>query len=349
MNLFSRGIILYMEKIRVGVLRGGTSSEYNVSLKTGDSVLRHLPEHKYFPVDILVTKDGVWHIGGRPTDLPKVSRRVDVVFNALHGEYGEDGKVQRLFEHFGIPFTGSRALSSALGMNKALSKEIFRKHGLKTAVHDVISSCRMREDVKNNDTLAFLVFEILGVVPLPLIVKPVSGGSSVNTFKVHNAKELIGAIERLAKVAPGSTSLTTGNILFEEFIEGKEATCGVIDSFRGQEAYSLLPVEIRPPTHKTFFDYEAKYSGSSKEVCPGNFTREESAKIQNMAKLAHKALGLRHYSRSDFILGKDGIYILETNTLPGLTDESLLPKSLQAVGSNLPEFLDHIIGLAMQK
>ena len=114
-----------MEKIRVGVLRGGMSSEYDVSLKTGDSVLRHLPEDKYFPVDILVTKDGTWHIGGRPTDLPKVSRRVDVVFNALHGEYGEDGKVQRLIECFGIPFTGSGSIPSAIGMNKALSKEVF--------------------------------------------------------------------------------------------------------------------------------------------------------------------------------------------------------------------------------
>lgn len=340
MNSFVRGIILYMEKIRVGVLRGGTSSEYDVSLKTGDSVLRHLPEHKYFPVDILVTKDGVWHIGGRPTDLPKVSRRVDIIFNALHGSFGEDGKVQRLFEHFGVPFTGSRALPSALGMNKALSKEIFRKHGLKTAIHNIVSSRRMGEDLEDNDALAFLVFEILGVVPLPLIAKPVSGGSSVSTFKVHNAKELIGAIEQLAK--------TNCDIIFEEFIAGKEATCGVIDSFRNEDSYSLLPVEIRPPAYKTFFDYKAKYSGDSEEVCPGNFSRKESVKIQNMAKLAHRALGLRHYSRSDFILGKDGIYILETNTLPGLTDESLFPKSLKAVGSNLPEFLDHVVTLAMR-
>ncbi|MCK9352248.1 MAG: ATP-grasp domain-containing protein [Candidatus Paceibacterota bacterium] len=337
-----------MEKIRVGVLRGGTSSEYEVSLKTGDSVLRHLPEHKYFPVDILITKDGTWHIGGRPTDLPKVSRRVDVVFNALHGEYGEDGKVQRLFEHFSIPFTGSRALPSALGMNKTLSKEIFRKHGLKTAIHAVVSTERMRTDLEDDAALQFLVFEILGVVPLPLVAKPVSGGSSVGTFIVRNAKELLYVIEQFAKTDSGSAQLIGTDIIFEEFIAGKEATCGVIDSFRGREHYSLLPVEIRPPAHKSFFDFESKYGGTSHEVCPGNFSRQESATLQNMAKLAHKALGLRHYSRSDFILGKDGIYILETNTLPGLTGESLLPKSLHAVGSNLPEFLDHVVTLAMK-
>jgi len=328
-----------MEKTRVGVLRGGTSSEYDVSLKTGDAVLRNLPGNKYFPVDILVTKDGTWHIDGKPTDLVKVARRVDVVFNALHGEYGEDGKVQRLFEHFGIPFTGSRALPSALGMNKMLSKEIFRKNGLKTAVHVLVPSKRMNEDIEDDDALQFLVFEIMGVVPLPLVAKPVSGGSSVSTFIVHNASELVGAIERLAK--------TDWDILFEEFIAGKEATCAVIDSFRGRESYSLLPVEIRPPAHKTFFDYEAKYGGGSEEVVPGNFSREESHAIQNMAKLAHQALGLRHYSRSDFILGKDGIYILETNTLPGLTEQSLLPKSLHAVGATLPEFLEHVVTLAM--
>ena len=330
-----------MEKIRVGVLRGGMSSEYDVSLKTGDSVLRHLPEDKYFPVDILVTKDGTWHIGGRPTDLPKVSRRVDVVFNALHGEYGEDGKVQRLFECFGIPFTGSRSLPSAIGMNKALSKEIFRKHGLKTAIHAIIPAKRVREDFEDDDALQFLVYEILGVVPLPLVAKPVSGGSSVGTFLVHDANELLIALEYFAK--------TDWDVIFEEFIAGKEATCGVIDSFRGKDSYSLLPVEIRPPSHKTFFDYEAKYSGKSEEVVPGNFSREESATIQNMAKLAHQALGLRHYSRSDFIIGKDGIYILEINTLPGLTQESLFPKSLNAVGATLPEFLDHIVVLAMKK
>ena len=330
-----------MDKIRVGVLRGGTSSEYDVSLKTGDSVLRHLPEDKYVPVDILVTKDGTWHIGGRPTDLPKVSRRVDVIWNALHGEYGEDGKVQRLFECFGIPFTGSGSIPSAIGMNKALSKEVFRKHGLKTAIHVVVPSRRIREDIENDEALQFLVYEILEVVPLPLVAKPVSGGSSVGTFVVHDAGELIEDLLHLVK--------TDWDIIFEEFIAGKEATCGVIDSFRDKEFYSLLPVEIRPPSHKTFFDYEAKYGGGSEEIVPGNFSKKESVTIQNMAKLAHQALRLRHYSRSDFIIGKDGIYILETNTLPGLTSESLLPKSLYAVGASLPEFLDHVLQLAIKR
>ena len=330
-----------MQKIRVGVLRGGTSSEYDVSLKTGESVLRHLPEHKYFPIDMLITKDGTWHINGMPADLPKVARKVDIVFNALHGEYGEDGQVQRLLENFSIPFTGSGALSSAIGMNKSLSKEIFKKHGLKTAIDLVVPSRRLSEDLKSEYDFQFLIFEILGIVPLPMIAKPVSGGSSVGTYIIKDVKDLINAITNLAG--------TGWDILFEEFISGKEATCGVVNNFRRKELYSLLPVEIKPPEKSEFFDFDAKYGGESQEIVPGNFTREESSEIQRMAMLAHQALNLRHYSRSDFIIGNDGIYILEVNTLPGLTGESLLPKSLKAVGSNLPEFLDHIITEALKK
>ncbi|MCX6736224.1 MAG: D-alanine--D-alanine ligase [Candidatus Parcubacteria bacterium] len=329
-----------MEKIRVGVLRGGISPEYDVSLKTGDSVLRHLPDDKYLPVDLLMTKDGTWHANGLPIDPAKLSRRVDIVFNALHGEYGEDGKVQRLFENYGIPFTGSSSLPSSIGMNKVLSKDIFKRVGLRTPLHYSVSSKRLNEELEHEDTFQYLLFEILGAVPLPLIAKPVSGGSSVGTYIIKDEKELARALTELAGMG--------WDILFEEFINGREATCGVVDSFRGQDTYSLLPVEIRPATDKTFFDYDAKYNGGTQEICPGNFTRRESEVIQNMAKLAHKALRLRHYSRSDFIVTPKGIYILEVNTLPGLTGESLLPKSLRAVGASLPEFIDHIITLALR-
>jgi D-alanine-D-alanine ligase len=329
-----------MEKIRVGVLRGGTSPEYEVSLKTGASVLRHLPEHKYFPVDLLMTKNGTWHANGIPMEPAKISRKVDVVFNALHGEYGEDGKVQRLFETFGIPFTGSASLPSSLGMNKVLSKEIFQRAGILTPSYFSVSANRLREEMEHEDTFQFLLFEILGTVPLPMIAKPVSGGSSVGTYIIKDADDLVSATNELSE--------TGWDILFEEFIEGREATCGVIDSFRGHEIYSLLPVEIRPSSDKTFFDYDAKYGGATQEICPGHFSERESVTIQNMAKLAHKVLRLRHYSRSDFIVTTNRIYMLEVNTLPGLTEESLLPKSLHAVGATLPEFLDHIVTLALR-
>jgi len=127
-------------------------------------------------------------------------------------------------------------------------------------------------------------------------------------------------------------------VMIEEYIRGTEATCGVIDGFRGVDRYALLPVEIVSP----------KYPGVSQELCPGRFSDEESKEIQRHAVLAHDALGSRHYSRSDFIISRNGIYALEVNTLPSLTPESLFPKSLEAVGSSLPEFLDHIICLALR-
>jgi len=132
-------------------------------------------------------------------------------------------------------------------------------------------------------------------------------------------------------------------VLIEEYIAGKEATCGVVEGFRGYGHYPLLPIEIRH--NKDFFDYDSKYSDNgAEEICPGNFSRAEKEELEKMAVEAHKVLGLRHYSRSDFIIHpKRGIYILETNSLPGLTEKSLIPKSLSAIGSNIKEFLSHIL------
>jgi len=320
-----------MSKKKVGVLRGGPSSEYEVSLKTGKSVMDSLSD-RHEVMDIFIDKQGVWHYLGMPITPEKVFKKVDVVFNALHGAYGEDGTVQKLLDYFQIPYTGSNALASAVGMNKVLSKKIFKKNNLKTPLHIIVSD-------KNN--LAKQAIELFRTFPMPAVVKPVSGGSSVGTAIAKTTAEL--------EIAISDAFNYSDQVLIEEYISGQEATCGVVDNFRNELIYSLLPVEIRKPSDSVFFDYKAKYSGQSQEICPGNFTAEEKKEIQEMAREAHKALGLRHYSRSDFIIHpKRGIYILETNTLPGLTSESLLPKSLVAIGCTLPDFLDHLIKLALE-
>jgi D-alanine-D-alanine ligase len=327
-------------KLRVGVLRGGVSPEYDVSLKTGGAVLRHLPAEKYTPVDLLVTKDGQWHVNGRHADLPRVSKNVDVVWNALHGEYGEDGKVSALLDHFSIPYTGSKAIPSALGMNKVLAKELFVRAGIKTPASRVIKYKNLVAGGGKEKEMAARedAYEVFHSIAPPWIIKPISGGSSVGTYIVKTYPDLIQTFIKLAEAG--------NDALLEEFIRGKEATCGVIDHFRGRETYSLLPIEIRPAKEHYFFNYDAKYGGETEEIVPGNFSRNESIEIQRLAVAAHKALGLRHYSRSDFIVTPRAIYILEVNTLPGLTEHSLLPKSLHAVGASFPEFLDHIITLA---
>ena len=139
------------------------------------------------------------------------------------------------------------------------------------------------------------------------------------------------------------------NILIEEYFPGKEATAGVIDHFRGEELYALLPVEIVPPKN-TFYDYDSKYVSDETDYrIPGRFSRAETAELMHLAKAIHQTLGLRHYSRSDFIVSPRGIYFLEVNTLPGLMKESLFPKALHAIGSKLSEFLDHVISLARRK
>ncbi len=321
-----------MRRIKVAVVRGGPSTEHDVSLKTGKSVLENLGDN-YVPTDVFIDKKGEWHIDGVAVKPEKVFRNHDVIFNALHGKYGEDGELQQLLDRFGAKYTGSKALASAIAMNKKISKDIYEKFGLKTPIYLLV---KKSDDISKLDEKVFKTFH------LPAIVKPVNGGSSYGVTLVKKAEGIIDVVQKAFAYSD--------EVLIEECILGKEATCGVVDNFKGQDIYSLLPIEIRKPAANEFFDYDAKYSGKSDEICPGNFSKEESQLIQKMARDAHAALGLRHYSRSDFIVHpKRGIYILETNTLPGLTKESLLPKELKAIGSSLSQFLDHVIGLALAR
>jgi D-alanine--D-alanine ligase len=322
-----------MSRKKVGVLRGGPSSEYEVSLKTGKTVIDNLSDrHEVF--DIFISKDGVWHHLGAPITPEDVFKKVDVIFNALHGTYGEDGTVQKLLDTFSVPYTGSTALASAVGMNKVLSKKVYKSHGLKTPLHTIVTK---DQDLVTEATKIFKSF------PMPAVVKPVSGGSSVGVSIARTLPELeIGLTEAFKY---------DDQALVEEMISGREATCGVVDNFRGQAVYPLLPNEIGKSDESEFYDYNAKYLSETQQIiCPGNFAEAEKKIIQEMSQKAHQALGLRHYSRSDFIVSsRRGVYILETNTLPGLTDHSHVPKSLNAIGCNLADFLDHLIALAVDK
>lgn len=340
--------------IRVGVVRGGPSREYEVSLKTGGNVLSHLRGEKlnsiYKPVDILIDKNGIWYKNGIPTTLENIFHSVDVIFNALHGEYGEDGKIQQILDQWQIPYTGSGAFASAVGFNKALSKDQFNILGIKTPKHilfeayqeDIDAVPGLQGEAAKHKYAEKKAHEVIGRISPPWIVKPLSGGSSVGMHLCRTFPELV---EVFKKIIDSKSS-----ILIEEFIEGKEATVGVVNGLRGEKVYILPPIEIRVPQNKEFFDYEAKYNGQSQEICPGNFTREEKEELGRLASVIHIGLNLDHYSRSDFIIHpKKGIYALEVNTLPGLTDESLIPKGLNAVGVSVPEFIDHLIKLATNR
>lgn len=316
---------------KVLVVRGGPSSEYDVSLKTGKSVIEALADH-YTITDCIIDQNGDWYVKGFKTEPHVLVRGHDVVFNAMHGEYGEDGQVQRLLENLGAKFTGPKSLAASLSMNKVMSKKIFSDLGIKTPLHKVVQ----RND--NNGVIEQTAISIFRSFPMPVILKPIDRGSSVGVTIARDFTSLVQSLVTLF--------VSYDRLLIEEYIPGKEATVGVIEEFRDQKHYALLPIEIR--TGKSdFFDYGAKYSGETEEICPGNFSAEEKVLLQEIAVKAHQALGLRHYSRSDFIIHpKRGIYILETNALPGLTKESLLPKSIHAIGSDYQQFLKHIIDLA---
>ncbi|MFA6519944.1 MAG: D-alanine--D-alanine ligase [Candidatus Paceibacterota bacterium] len=314
----------------VGVLRGGPSREHEVSLKTGAAILAALPEERYLARDIYIDRQGVWHDRGRSVAPERVLRQLDVALIGLHGEYGEDGEVQKLLELFGVPYAGANSFGSYLAMHKVMAKARAQEEGLLTPESYFVERV---EDT--NDAAA----EIIRSFHQPVIVKPVGWGSSVGISIVGGFAPVHDAIERLfADGAPG--------VLVEEFIRGREATVGVVEGLRGEALYSLPTIEIIPP-EDDFFSYDAKYSGKSREVCPGNFSRVAAEELQRAAKVMHRALGLRHYSRSDFIVTPKGIYYLETNTLPGLTTESLMPKALASVGVTFPDFLSHLVNLAL--
>lgn len=314
----------------VAVLRGGPLSEHEVSLKSGHTILKHLPEDRFTTRDIYIDKEGVWHERGRPTSPDRVLASTDVVLLGLHGEYGEDGQVQRLLEQYGVPYAGADSFASYVAMHKVLAKEKAKEIGLLTPKYRL---------VEENEDIVLAAQEINRGFLHPVIVKPVKWGSSVGIEIVHGYAPLLAALERL--IAQGA-----GGVLVEEVIRGTEATAGVVEGMRGQEHYLLPPVEIIPPGND-FFSYEAKYGGTSREICPGRFSRHVSDELMRQAREMHKVLGLRHYSRTDFIISPKGIYYLETNTLPGLTSESLFPKSLAAVGISLPEFFTHLADLAL--
>lgn len=301
-----------------------------MSLATGHAVITNLPEDRFTVRDIYIDKDGIWHERGRPVMPANVLPSMDAVVVGLHGEYGEDGEVQKLLERFGVPYTGSDSFGSYLAMHKVLSKERAKEMGLLTPKYRFIERA---------DDAEAIAQDIIRSFHQPVVVKPIRWGSSVGISIVGGYQPVHSAILELLEAG-------AGGVLVEELIRGTEATAGVVEGLRGEELYMLPPIEIIPP-NGSFFSYDVKYSGATEEIVPGRFQKYVQNDLMKAAKTMHEALGLRHYSRSDFIVSPKGIYYLETNTLPGMTKESLLPKSLAAVGVSLPDFLTHVVDLAL--
>lgn len=287
---------------------GGPSAEHEVSLKSGAMVLKNLDPEKYAATPIVIRKDGAW-----PVAPKTLKRNYDLAFIAMHGEYGEDGTIQALLESLGIPFTGSDAKASRLGMDKIAAAKAFKKAGLN--IPPTVNLARVKK--------------------FPIVIKPADRGSSVGVSIVKNHSELARAIAQAKKYSP--------NVIAQQFISGREFTCGVLE-INGKPT-ALPPTEI-VVKRGVFFDFDAKYTpNATKEVTPPKDLPAAKLKaLQRAALKAHKAIGARGISRTDMIMDKPGkIYVLEINTIPGMTETSLVPQEAQAYGLSAGELLDNII------
>jgi D-alanine-D-alanine ligase len=316
---------------RVAVVRGGPSSEYEISMSTGTGVIDALKKLGYTVSDIIVSKKGEWLENGMVKRPENALLTTDVVFIAMHGAYGEDGTIQRICERLHIPFTGSNSFPSSLAFNKDNTKRALLSHNIKTPKHVKITK-KMTEDI---DGLTYLIKNSFGP---EYVLKPTSSGSSHGVRMVDSSSALSNAIADMIA--------ESDEFMIEERIRGREATGALLENFRDQALYILPAIEIIPPASHDFFSADVKYTGETTELVPGRFSFSEKAAIAEASALVHTALGLSQYSRSDFMIRDGEVFFLEVNTLPGLTPQSLFPKAAEAVGLSFTGLIDHLVKTA---
>ena len=321
----------------VAIVMGGYSSEYKISLTSGNVVFNNINRTKFNPYRIHVFKEKWVYVDENDTEFPidkndfsvtvkgdKIN--FDVVFNAIHGTPGEDGLLQAYFELLQIPQTSCDYYQAALTFNKRDMLSVLKPYGIKTAESYYLNL----GDEINIDA-------ILEKVGLPCFVKPNKSGSSFGISKVKTSAEFLPAIENAYK--------EDDEIIIESFLDGTEVSVGVIN-FKG--TVTVLPItEI--VSENDFFDYEAKYLGKSKEITPARISDELKVKIETVAKRAYEVLKMKGFSRSEFIIVNNEPHMLEMNTIPGLTTESILPQQAREAGISLPELFENAITLALKK
>jgi D-alanine-D-alanine ligase len=350
-------------KINVAVLMGGRTAEHEISLKTGRVIVNALDKNRYNVKPVIITKAGKWlvPIGYRrqlddgsedfdPSEIQKpgivpinpgtaldkaVEEKIDVVFIAMHGPLGEDGTIQGLLELADIPYTGSNVLSSSLSMNKMMSRKLFQYEGL--IVPKGLRFTVWDWDKDQSD----VVSDVESELGFPCVIKPMELGSSVGISISKTREEFQSDFQKALRYC--------NDILVEEFVKGREVTCAVLGALSGEEPIPLVPTEIIPKTRQ-FFDYEAKYTpGATEEITPPrNMDENMIHRIQQVAVKAHKILECGGMSRTDMII-RDGIlYVLELNTIPGMTEVSLYPQAAKAAGIEFPDLLSRLIDIAVE-
>lgn len=298
--------------MKVGVIMGGISSEREISLKSGNSIVEKIDKSKYEVIPVVIDDK---------EDIITKVKGLDFALLALHGKFGEDGTVQSVLQTLDIPYSGCGPLTSALCMDKDLTKTVLEANGIRTA---------RWLNVKSVEEIDYEAIENIGY---PVFIKPTNGGSSVATFKIYDKEKVQEAVEEGLK--------WDTEVMIEEFIDGNEITCPVFDN-------KLFPViAIKPKSD--FFDYTQKYSENGADEVLVELEEDLYKEVKEMALKTYKALKCEVYSRIDMIVNKEGTpYILEVNTLPGMTAASLFPKSAKGEGYSFSEFLDLIIETSLK-
>ncbi|MCX6356501.1 MAG: D-alanine--D-alanine ligase [Candidatus Aureabacteria bacterium] len=336
-----------MKRLRIAVIMGGRTAEHDISLATGRMVVAGLDRSRYDVVPVVIDREGRWDVRRDGTSPPRrrfrpvgealselLRRRIDCVFIGMHGPYGEDGTIQGMMEILDLPYTGSDVTASALAMDKIKTKEIYRSHRIPTPTHHVVEAAEWP-----GERNALLV-KIGREIGFPCVLKPVRLGSSVGISMCANRRMLSKKMARSIRY--------DGRVLVEQFVKGREVTCAVLDTPGGKPPLPLPPTEIVPKS-RAYFDYHAKYTpGASLEVTPAQIGKGMTARVQRLAVRAHRSLGCSGMSRTDMIIDGRRIHVLETNTIPGMTETSLLPQAARAHGLAFPELLDRIIAVAME-
>lgn len=306
-----------MNKLRVALLSGGVSAEREISIKTGKMIAKNLDRGKYQVFLFDPAKDLIKLVSAIER------KKIDLVFPALHGPGGEDGTIQGMLEILRVPYVFSGVLASALAMDKDMTKKILRREKIPTPRHTTFS--------KNNHIS-------LKKIKFPCVVKPLMQGSSYGVAIVEGPGRLKRAIKKALEF--------NGRVMIEEFIEGREITCAVLGN---KNPLALPLIEIKPKISQ-FFDYKAKYeAGGSEEICPAPLEAIISKRIQALAIKTHLALGCRGVTRTDLILHGSRPFVLEINTIPGMTETSLVPQAAAKAGLGFSKLLDKLIELAMEK
>ncbi|PMQ00770.1 MAG: D-alanine--D-alanine ligase [Dictyoglomus sp. NZ13-RE01] len=311
--------------MKVGVLIGIKSSESEIAQRTAKNVISALEYKGYNVVPIPIDENLVENLK---------REKINVAFISAHGIFGEDGTVQGLLELLGIPYIGSGVLASALAMNKIMSKKIFTYENIPTPKWLYLHKRDLEE--KDLESIKYLVREL----KFPLAIKPASQGSTIGFTKLEREEELKSALEYAFQY--------DNEVVIEEFIYGKEITASIFDT---KKTICFPLIEIIPKSQTGLYDYTAKYTpGMSAHIIPARLENDIYLKAQDLGIKAHKALGCRHFSRVDMIVEHEtnNIYVLEVNTIPGMTSTSLYPEAAKAYGIEFPDLLsmliDHVLG-----